>query len=324
MMGIKRMVASLSLAGLCAFAGQAQAAKEWPQRPVTVVIAYPAGGAADVVARIVLNELSRQLAQPFIAESRPGANSNIAAEWVSKAKPDGYTLLITSPWFAINQYIETGRRWAPDSLVPVARFALTDNMLAVPASSPFRSLTEYVAFARQQTDPPLQYGSPGTGSTQRMAAELFLGQAKLRVEPVQYKGAPPIIPDLVSGRLSMAVLAAGNVTGLVNAGKLRGLATFGEQRGPNTPTIPTMAEQGYPKAIVTSWFGVHAPAGTPADVIERLADAIGAIVAKPDVQAALRGADAQPAYLGTKDFAAYIDAEKQLWREVAANLEGKQ
>lgn len=323
MVSIKRTFAGLVLAASHALPGLSHAAQAWPERPVTVVIAYPAGGAADVVARIVLNELARSLGQPFIAESKPGANSNIAADWVARAKPDGYTLLVTSPWFAINQYVETGRRWEPGSLAPVARFALTDNLLAVPASAPFQDLAGYVAFARSQASPPLQYGSPGTGSTQRMAAELFLGQAGLNVELVQYKGAPPIIPDLVSGRLSMAVLASANVTALIQSGKLKGLATFGEKRGPNTPAIPTMAEQGYPKAIVTSWFGLHAPAGTPPDVIKRLSDSLKEIVSRPDVQASLAAADAQAAFLDTQDFAQYIQTEQAMWKDVAAHLEEK-
>lgn len=323
MVSIKRMFAGLIVSASQAFPGLSHAAQAWPERPVTVVIAYPAGGAADVVARIVLNELAKSLGQPFIAESKPGANSNIAADWVARAKPDGYTLLVSGPWFAINQYVETGRRWEPGSLAPVARFALTDNLLAVPASAPFQDLAGYVAFARSQANPPLQYGSPGTGSTQRMAAELFLGQAGIHVEPVQYKGAPPIIPDLVSGRLSMAVLASANVTALIQSGKLKGLATFGEKRGSNTPAIPTMAEQGYPKAIVTSWFGLHAPAGTPPDVIKRLSDSIREIVSRPDVQASLGAADAQAAFLDTQDFAQYIQTEQAMWKDVAAHLEEK-
>jgi tripartite-type tricarboxylate transporter receptor subunit TctC len=323
MMGINRMCASLCLATACALPGLAQAGENWPEKPVTVVVSYPAGGAADVVARIVLNELSKSLAQPFIVESKPGANSNIAAESVARAKPDGYTLLVSGPWFAINQYIETGRHWKPESLAPVACFATMDNTLAVPADAPYRDLAEYVKFARGHGNPPLQYGSPGTGSTQRMAAELFLQQAGIQIDAIEYKGAPPIIPDLVSGRLSMSVLASGNLTPLINAGKLRGLATFGEKRGANTPAIPTMAEQGYPKAIVTSWFGLHAPAGTPKEVIERISDSVRQIVSRPEVQASLRAADAQAEFMNTHDFAGYINAEEAQWKKVAENLEGK-
>lgn len=316
---IRQVFAGIGLATLsmnCSWAA------DWPERPVTVVNSYPAGGAGDVVTRIVLNELGKVLRQPIVAENKIGANSNIAADWVARAKPDGYTLLVTSPWFAINQYVETGRRWDPNSLVPIVRFALTDNVLAVPANSPFHTVGDLVEFARKQTT-PLQYASPGTGSTQRMAAELFLKQAGIRMDSVQYKGAPPIIPDLMSGRVSMAVLASANVTALMKAGKLRGLATFGDKRDPGMPNIPTMAEQEYPKAIVTSWFGLHAPAGTPPEVIKRVADAIKEVVSNPEVQASLRNADAQVAYLDTQAFSDYIKSEKVLWKDVATHLEGK-
>lgn len=315
----RQVFAAIGVATLCTTGTWAA---DWPTKPITVVNSYPVGGAGDVVTRIVLNELGKNLGQPVVADNKIGANSNIAADWVARAKPDGYTLLVTSPWFAINQYVETGRRWKPNSLTPVVRFALTDNVLAVSADSQFRTVSELVSFARQQSA-PLQFGSPGEGSTQRMAAELFLRQAGIRMDAVQYKGAPPIIPDLVSGRVSMAVLASANVAALMKAGKLRGLATFGETRAPGMPDISTMAEQGYPKAVVTSWFGLHAPAGTPPEVIKRVADAVKQIVADPQVQAALRNVEAQAAYLDTEQFADYIQSELALWKDVSAHIEDK-
>lgn len=276
-----------------------------------------------MVARILTTELTKALRQPFIPEPKPGANSNIAANTVAKANPDGYTLLISGPWFAINQFVETGKRWKTESLVPVARFALTDNILAVSAKSKANSLADYISLARNQKSAPLQYGSPGIGSTQRMAAELFLKEAGIKVEPVQYKGAPPIIPDLVSSRVSMAVLAAGNITTHVKSGQLKALATFGEKRGPNTPSVPTMAELGYPKAIVTSWFGLHAPASTPEPIINRLTNAIEKILQKSEVLEMLRAADAVPAFQNTSAFASFIHGEEEIWREVASGLEAQ-
>lgn len=319
-MTFKRMLVNVAVTTCFAIPGISLAA-DWPTRPVTVVIPYPAGGAADVVARILTNDLAQEFGQAFIAEPKPGANSNIAADAVARAAPDGYTLLITGPWFAINQYVETGRNWDPASLRPVARFAQTDNMLTVPVSSEAKTLAEYVNLAKTKQDTtPLQYGSPGTGSTQRMAAELFLSEAGIKVDSVQYKGAPPIIPDLVSGRVSMAVLAAGNVTALVESGKLRGLATFGPTRGFNTPNIPTMTELGYPKAVVTSWFGLHAPAATPDNIISKLSDTIAKVMQKPEIQQALRAATAQEAYLNAQAFGDFIREEEALWQAVAPKL----
>lgn len=242
---------------------------------------------------------------------------------MANAKPDGYTLLITGPWLAINQYIETGRRWEPNSLTPIARFALTDNILVVPGTSKVNTLAEYIQLADRSEKGPLLYASPGKGSTQRMAAELFLKEANINVDPVQYKGAPPIIPDLVSGRVSMAVLAGGNVTALIKSDQLKGLATFGEKRGPNTPSIPTMAESGYSKAVASSWFGLHAPVATPEKIIDRLTQGIQKILQKPSTQKMLRAADAQAAFLGARDFSKFIRNEQIPWREVASGLEGQ-
>lgn len=318
---VRNTLLALGCLALLGMAPAQAGAQTWPAKPVTVIIPYPGGGAADVVARILTSELSQQLGQPFIAEPKPGANSNIAADTVARAAPDGYTLLITGPWLAINQFIETGRRWQPENFAPVARFAVTDNMLAVPATSSARTLADYVAAAKAAGAKPLQYGSPGSGSTQRMAAELFQQATGTRLDAVQYKGAPPILPDLVSGRVSMAVLASGNLTGLVAAGNLRPLATFGEQRGPNTPQVPTMAELGYPDAIAPSWFGLHAPAGTPPAVTQQLSQAIGRIIASPEVQARLHAADAQPAFQDAQAFAAYLEKETRRWKHVASSIE---
>lgn len=316
----ERTLIRLVCALICLAPSMLFAQEKWPVRPVTVVIPYPAGGASDVITRLITSELTAELGQPFVAEPKPGANSNIAASTVANAAPDGYTFLISGPWIAINQFIETGRRWKPDSLVPVARLALTDNLLVVPSSSPIATLNAYVARAKSADATPLQYGSPGTGSTQRMAAELFSQEAGIQLQAVQYKGAPAIIPDLVSDRVSMSVLAAGNVTGLIHSGKLRGLASFGEQRGPNTPDIPTMAELGYKNAVAVSWFGLHAPAGTPEPIVKRLSDTLEKILQKPDLQKKFLAADDRPAFMNTADFSKYLQNQEVLWGKVASTL----
>lgn len=308
---------------LSAFSGVAMGSNDWPTKPVTVVIPYPAGGAADVVARILTNELSQELGQAFIAEPKPGANSNIAADTVARSTPDGYRLLISGPWFAINQFMETGRRWETSDFTPVARFAVTDNMMAVPVTSSVKTLADYVSLAKNASEKPLQYASPGAGSTQRMASELFQGAAGIKLETVQYKGAPAILPDLVSDRVSMAVLAAGTMTSLVAAGNLRPLATFGETRGPNTQEVPTMVELGYPDAVALSWFGLHAPAGTPDEIVQKLSRVISQVISKPEVQAKLLASDAQPAYQDSGAFASYLEKEEQRWGRVANSIKGE-
>jgi tripartite-type tricarboxylate transporter receptor subunit TctC len=298
----------------------ASAQDAWPTKPLNVIISYSAGGATDVVTRLVMTELSAELGQPIIIENKPGANSNIAASMVARSQPDGYTILASGSWFLINQFMETGRTWEHEDFAPVARVGLMDNILAVPASSPAKTLKDYVEMAAAAKDKPLQYGSPGTGSTQRMAVEMFANAAGIKVEAVQYKGAPPILPDLIANRLSMTILAASNVTGLVKAGKLRALASAGEKRGSGTPNLPTMIESGYADVVAESWFGFHVRAGTPPSRIKKLSDAMKKVLAKPEVQAQLAAADTETAFLDSQAFAKSLENERKRWEAVAKSI----
>lgn len=309
---------------LCAATTTAAAQGEWPSKPINIIVPYSAGGAADIVTRIIANELSLQLKQSVVVENKPGGNSNIAAGLVARAQPDGNTLLLTGPWLLINQFLETGRRWSPEQLIPVARVGVSDNILVVPANSPAKTLEQYIQMAKTAKDKPLQYGSPGFGSTQRMAVEMLAKAADIRLEAVQYTGAPPIIPDLVTGRVSMAILAAANVTGLVKDGKLRALATASDKRSPDTPEIPTIIETGLNNVEAVSWFGLGAPAGTPSDRIKKISDSIQSVLSKPEVKKQLLSADTRIAFLNTKDFEAYLEEEKTRWGEVAGSITTKE
>ncbi|NYT36839.1 tripartite tricarboxylate transporter substrate binding protein [Allopusillimonas soli] len=290
---------------------------------MNIIVPYSAGGATDIVTRVIATELTNQLKSTVVVENKPGGNSNIAADAVARAEPDGYTLLATGPWLLINQFLETGRRWSPEQFMPVARVGVTDNILVVPASSPAKTLKQYVDMAKAAGDNHLQYGSPGFGSTQRMAVEMFANAAGIQLEAVQYKGAPPIIPDLLTGRVGMSILAASNVTGHVREGKLRALATASDERNPDTPDIPTVIESGYKNVEALSWFGFNAPAGTPPERIKKLANAMQRALAKPEVQKQLKSADTRIAFMGPDDFGTYLKDEKRRWGAVAESLDSK-
>jgi len=292
---------------------------KWPEKPITIVVPYSAGGATDAVARIVANALSEAWGQSIIVENRPGGNCNIAANHVARSAADGYTLLATGPWFLINQYVETGRHWEPANFVPVAQIGYTDNILVVPAQSPAKTVQDYVEMAKKSAT-PLQYGSPGFGSTQRMAAEMFAKAAGIKIQAVQYKGAPPIIPDLIANRLSMSVLASSNVTGLVKAGKLRALATASTKRNPNTPDVPTMVESGYANAVALSWFGFHAPAGTPKAVIDKVDSTLASLLKDQSLIKKLEQSDTRVAFLGAKDWDQALVNEGKQWKAIAASI----
>jgi len=319
---MKKLIGVLgsTLAMLVPHASSAQEAR-WPDRPIRVIVPYPAGGAVDVMVRAASIRMSSMLGQPIVVEAKPGGNSNIGADVVASAAPDGYTLLASSPWFTINQLVENGRRWKDADFQPVAQFATSSNYVVVGAGSSAKSVADYVTMAKQS--PGMLYGSTGIGSTQDMAVAMFSSAAGIRLEPVPYKGAPPILPDLVSGQLSMAIVAGGNATAQIKAGRLRALASTGSHRSASTPDVPTLAESGYPDVTVVSWYGFHAPAGTPAAVIQKLSEAIKAAATDPETQTRFAAANAEPVYEDTAAFQTSLRNERDKWAKAVSLLEKK-
>lgn len=318
---MKRLVHALGLSVAVAFAVPAGAQEaNWPERPVRIIVPYPAGGAVDVMVRALSVQISTRLGQPIVVEARPGGNSNIGADVVASAPPDGYTLLASSPWFTINQLVDNGRRWKSSDFAPIAQFATSPNYMVVGADSPAKTVADYVALAKKS--PGMLYGSTGIGSTQDMAVAMFASSAGIKLEPVPYKGAPPILPDLASGQLSMAVVAGGNATAQIKAGRLRALASTASARSPSTPDIPTLVESGFPVTVV-SWYGLHAPAGTPKAVVEKIASAVKAAIEAPETKERFAAANAEVSYLGTADFNQALEDERSSWAKVVPLLEKK-
>jgi tripartite-type tricarboxylate transporter receptor subunit TctC len=318
---MKRLVQVVALSTAIALSVPVAAQEtNWPERPVRIIVPYPAGGAVDVMVRALSVQMSSQLGQPVVVEARPGGNSNIGADVVAGAPPDGYTLLASSPWFTINQLVENGRRWKTSDFQPIAQFATSPNYMVVGAESPAKTVADYVAMARKK--PGMLYGSTGIGSTQDMAVAMFASSAGIQLEPVPYKGAPPILPDLVSGQLSMAIVAGGNATAQIKAGRLRALASTGSERSKSTPEVPTLVESGFPVTVV-SWYGFHAPAGTPKAVIEKMAAAVKAATENRETQERFAAANAEAAYLGIADFHKALEDERSSWAKVVPLLEKK-
>jgi tripartite-type tricarboxylate transporter receptor subunit TctC len=290
-------------------AGRAQA---YPSRPIRLLVPYASGGVVDVMARAVTQRMQVDLGQPIVVEAKPGANGNIAADQVAIAPADGYMLIVSAPFIVANPMLENGLRWKPADFVPVARYALSPSYFVVPANSPAKTMKEYVELARR-APAPLQYGDGGTGSTQSMAIEMLKATYGLKLEPVMYKGAPPIIPDLIAGTLSMSLIPSTVAIPHIRSGKLRALANSSGKRAPMFPDIPTVAEAGFPEVTVESWYGLHAPAGTPADVIRRLSDACGAACATDEVRERLAAAGGEAAFLATPEFVAFLKEEQVRW-----------
>ena len=300
-----------ALAGAAGSAARAQSGGAWPTRPVRVIVPYPAGGVVDVMTRAVTAGMGPVLGQPVIVEARPGANANIGADAVASAAPDGYTLLVSASFLVNNPLIETGLRWKPADFVPIARFALSPSYLVVPASSPARSLQELIEAIRRS--PGALYGEGGPGSPQSMSTQMLATVAGLKIEAVQYKGAPPIVPDLIAGTLAFGVLPSTVAIPPVQSGRLRALANTSGRRSRALPDVPTIAEAGVPEATVMSWYGLHAPPGTPAAVIRRIAAAAAAATASAEVRERLESAGGEAGFLAGADFAGFMAEEQQRW-----------
>ncbi|MGE0807581.1 MAG: tripartite tricarboxylate transporter substrate binding protein [Burkholderiaceae bacterium] len=291
----------------------------WPSRPITMVVPYPAGGVVDVVARAVSAEMAKALKQSIVVVNKPGGNGNIAAETVARSAPDGYTLLVSAPFLVTNPFLESGLRWQPSDFTPVALMARSSDYLVVPADSPHGSVKAYVEAARLASQ-PLQYGIAGKGTPQALSVEVLKRSAGIALQVVPYQGAPHVINDLVSSRITMAVLPAFVASPQIKAGKLKALATMSDRRTGEWAQIPTITEAGYPEPTVFSWYGLQAPSATPKAVIARLSDAVRSAFAVAATRDKLTNALTEPAFMDVAEFTAFVQKETARWDRVTRQL----
>jgi tripartite-type tricarboxylate transporter receptor subunit TctC len=234
---------------------------------------------------------------------------------VARAPADGYTLLVSAPFLINNPLLEDHLRWAPKDFAPVARFTLSPSYFVVPASSPARSVRDFVEMARKSPT-TLQFGDGGVGSTQNMANEMFKIAANIRLEAVTYKGAPPMVPDLINGAFAMAILPSTVAYPHVKSGAIRALANISSNRSAQLPDVPTIAEAGYPEVTALSWYAFHAPAGTPPAVLQRIEQAVRAALATDEVKERLVNAGGEAAFQGQEEFQAFLKSDAQRWERM--------
>ena len=309
------LVATLGIAS----GALAQSATTWPAKPIQVVVPYGPGGAVDVVMRVVAEHMSQTLGQPLVILNRPGGNANIGPSQVAQSPADGYTLLASSSATIVNPLVDRKLGWGRSSFVAIARIGQAPNLVVVPASSGTKTLAEFVARAR--ANPGLTTPVTGFGSSQAVARESFARAASIRLLDVAYKGGVSFVPDLLSGQLAMSVSPLNVVLQMVRDGQLVALANTGEKRSPLLPEVPTMIEAGYPDATSVSWFGLHAPAGTPAPVVARIAAAAIAAANDPGVRERLIRVGVETAPLDTTGFAAFLDVETARAERYVATLD---
>jgi tripartite-type tricarboxylate transporter receptor subunit TctC len=298
------------------FSGAA-AADAYPGKPVRIVVPFAAGGAIDIIVRASAQQLSKELGQQMLIDNRPGAGGNIGADIVAKSAADGYTLLAgTSATHGVNPTLYAKLPYdARRDFVPIAHIAGVPNVLVVTPASGIRSLDDLVRQARANPG-KLSYGSAGSGTSLHLAGELFRSEARVDLLHVPYKGAAPATTDLLGGQITMMFNTVPVALPLIRSGKLTALAVTARQRHFALPDVPTFAEKGYTSVESSTWVGLFAPAGTPREIVDKVAQALERALRDKSVVDLLRQQGAEPQFMGADAFARYVESEIARWGSI--------
>jgi tripartite-type tricarboxylate transporter receptor subunit TctC len=307
-------IARAFILGLClALAGgRASFAADYPTRTVRLIVGFPAGGPTDIVARIVAQSLSERMGQQFLVENRPGAGSNIATQAVITSPPDGYTLLLVSPPHAINAtlYKKLPYNFLED-IVPVAGIADGPNVMEVHPSVPVKTVAEFIAYAKANPD-KINFASAGNGTTIHLSGELFMAMTGVKMLHVPYRGSAPALADMISGQVHVMFDNVLSSMPHLQSGALRPLAVTSRVRLETLPDVPTVAET-VPGYETGTWWGVGAPKGTPAEIVEKLNREINAILAEPKIKTRFAELGSAPFVIAPDAFGKFIAAETEKW-----------
>ena len=301
-------VAAIALTALAAHAA-------FPDRPITIVVPYAPGGAADAVARVLAARMGEKLGTSVIVDNRAGASGTIGAAYVAKASPDGYTMLYDATPYSINPHLFPRMPYAADALQPLSLVLVAPNALIVKADSPYKTVADLVAKAKA-TPGKLNFASGGSGTVQRLATELFRQKLQLDMVHVPYKSGGPAIADVMGGQVDFMFGTVAATYPLISAGKLRALAVSSPQRSPRLPDVPTVAETVVPGYEAFEWNGMFLPAKTPKDVADKLQKAVVDVLKEDEVQQRLKDLGAQPVGSTPTEFAAFLKKEDAKWGDV--------
>ena len=310
----------LGMQALLATAGHAQ---DYPNHAVRIIVPFGAGGPADVAARLVGNALQDSLKQPFVIENRPGAGSVIGTQEAAKSAPDGYTLLLMSNAQTANESLVPQRKYElMRDLVPVAALNVADLVIVVHPSVPANSLKEFIALAKSQPG-KLNYASSGQGTPYHMAGELFKTMAGIDVVHVPYRNSGEARTGVIGGQVQMMIDAVTTMAPNVLQGQVRALATTGKTRSSVLPDVPTVLEAGVSGYDATIWLGLMAPAGTPKTLIDKLNDAVNAVIRRPDVVKLWAEQGAEPMSMTPEEFEKYLRGDIVKWANVVKQFADK-
>jgi tripartite-type tricarboxylate transporter receptor subunit TctC len=306
----------LATTALTAFAGHALA-QSFPTRPLRLVVPFPPGGAGDVQARLIGEYMSRELGQPVVVENKVGAGTVIGSQYVAQSPPDGYTLLLIANSFVINAKLRGATLPYPGlkAFDPVASLSNSPQAIAVNATSPWRTLKEWMDAVKAKPD-TISYATFGLATAQHIAAEMLVRAAGLRMTYVPYPGGAPAVNAVLAGHVQTVLANVNEIQAHADAGKLRILAVTSPQRLSSLPNVPTVAESGVPGYEASAWFGLVAPTGTPKEVISRIARAATNAVADADVRKRLVTLGLQPYAMDSAQFGAHIQDQFALYSKV--------
>jgi len=306
----------LILALACVAAGAASA-QSYPNRPVKLVVPFAPGGSNDIFGRVIAAQLTDKLGQTVLVDNRAGAGGTVGTDLVAKSPPDGYTLLLISAAYSMNAAISKLPYDPVTAFTPIAMLGTGPSVLTVPASLPVHSVAELIALAKSKPG-QLNVGSAGIGSFQHLVTELFKQMTATDMQVVQYRGGGPALTDLVAGRVDLSFGSLIQTLPFIKAGNLRALGVGGTQRNAALPDIPTIAEAGVPGYEANNWWGMVAPAGTPAPIIDRLNRELSTILRSRELNDRFATEGAEVLQMSTEAFREFVNSETAKWVRVAS------
>jgi tripartite-type tricarboxylate transporter receptor subunit TctC len=321
---VRLIWAMLLACGALIATGAVSNADDWPSRPVKIVVAYPAGGTVDLVARTVAQKLSESLGRSFYVENRPGASGNAGTDYVAKSAPDGYTLIMAVDYqFTVNPSFDSNLPFQVKDFAPISLAARFDLILSAHPSLQINNIAELIALAKKRPG-EINYGSYGPGSTHELMMEHLQQQHGFKLTEVPYRGSGQILPDVLSGRIQLALLGVPPTLPHLRSGQLKALAIGSLKRIEILPDVPTVAEQGFPDFEVVNYACLYAPAGTPQSIITTLQSETARAINAPELRDRLFAAGVTPIGSSTEALAALIEKDSAKWAGVIRGLRANQ
>lgn len=318
-MKYRTLATALLATAAAGFAGAACAAS-WPERPITLIVPFPAGGGTDTFARPLAQQLTMQLGQSVVIDNKGGAGGTVGAGVAAKARPDGYTFFMGGAHHALAPSLYKSLNYnIQKDFVPVALVAQPPQVVVINATKlPVKTVQEFIDYAKKHPG-EINFGTAGKGSTHHLAGELFAMQTGIKLVDVPYQGAGPMLTALIGGQVDLAFDGLGSSSGHIRSGTIKPLAVAADKRSPSLPDVPTAAEAGVPNYVVSTWYAIWAPAGTPPEAVDRMTAEITKALNAPKIKETWESNGSSVPTLTGADFGKFVDSEVTRWAKVVSD-----